>query len=140
MLSNLAKFCGSDENVQFDFKIIRVLDMVVAREHALIRHKAERYDPDQVFGSLEFSLPFLDEEDDPEQGYRDALEDDPEDATSALALAKILIRRADYEEAASMLELALEHRDQLVDQGRLAALQLQFARKKLESRRGKLTA
>ena len=138
MLANLAEFCGSDNNVQFDFKVIRVLDMVVPRAHALIRHKAERYDPDQVFGSLEFSLPFLDKADDLEREYREALEDDPEDAASALALAKILIRRADYEEAASMLEMALEHRDKLVDQGRLAALELQYVRKKVESRRGKL--
>ena len=140
MLANLADFCGTNGDVRFDFKIIRMLDMVVPRAHALIRHKAERYDPDQVFGSLEFSLPFLDKEDDLEQAYREAVDGDSEDAASALALAKILIRQAEYEEAAQMLELALEHRNQLVDQGRLAALELQFVRKKLASRRGKVAA
>jgi hypothetical protein len=122
------------QNIQFDFKIIRLLDMIVPRERALIRHKAERYAPDQAFGELTFALPFGDKEKSQEELYREAVEHDPTDTNSAIALAQLLLREAKYEEAIFYLEKALKYRDKLIDHGRLASLQLKLAKKKLSSR------
>lgn len=126
------------QNIQFDFKIIRLLDMIVPRTRALVRHKAERYDPDQVFGELNFSLPFTGRERVQERIYRAALEQHPEDVSSMMALSKLLIKKGDYEEAIVMLQDALQHKDQLADHGRLASLQLQFAQKKWNSRQNRI--
>jgi hypothetical protein len=136
ILSDLEQLCGSSEDIAFSFKMIRVLDMIVPRARALVRHKAERYDPENVFGSIDFSLPFLDSEENLEQEYRKQIEDDPEDAQSAMGLARLLIQRADYAGAATALRAALANRGNLVDGGRLAALQLQYVEKKLKSLRG----
>ena len=128
----------ASENVQFNFRVIRLLDMVLPRAHSLIRHKAERYNPNQVFGNLSLPLRFLKRQADLEMEYRKALRGKPSDAPSAVGLARVLLQRGELAEAVVFLELALEHRDKLVDHGRLAELQLQMTHKKLQSRQGKI--
>lgn len=128
--------CGEvgAENVEFDFKVIRVLDMIVPREHALIRHKAERYDPDNVLGEFGLAWIVSDEDKEDEKAYREALLKNPGDVASCLGLARLLVQRGEYEKTVPLLERALEHRDDLVDHGRLVELQLQAVRRKLAER------
>jgi len=131
VLENLACDTVDPKAIQFDFRVIRVLDMIVPREHALVRHKAERYDPNRVFGEIGMARRWSDDEDDQERKYREALRKKPHDAVTALGLARLLLRKGDYAEAKVMLEHALENRQRLVDQGRFAELELALVNKKL---------
>ncbi len=127
--------CGETDvkNMHFDFRLIRLLDMIVPREHALVRHKAERYDPDQVFGEIAIGRPKSRDDRDLKEEYRATLRRKPQDAAKALGLARLLMQEGDYEEAKTMLKLALENKQRLVDHGRLAELQLAFVNKRLEA-------
>ena len=133
ILENLACDEGDLGNIQFDFRVIRVLDMIVPRDHALVRHKAERYDPNRVFGEIGLARRWSSDRKDQEEGYRQTLQKRPHDAVTALALARLLTQKGDYAEAKVMLERALENKQRLVDHGRLAALQLALVNKKLEA-------
>ena len=46
---HLPEDTAADAEIELGVKVVRHLDWIVPRAHALIRHKAERYDPDQVF-------------------------------------------------------------------------------------------
>jgi len=133
-LEGLLSDVANKENVQFDFKVIRLLDMIVPRGHSLVRHKAERYDPDQVFGEIGLSLRLSREEEEREAVYRESLLKDPNDIVSALGLSKLLVQQGRFEESIPLMESALEHRGSLVDHGRLVELRLQRVRKKLAAR------
>lgn len=116
---------GTD--VEATLKIVRPLDLIIPRARALIRHKAERYDPDQVFdigfGLRPTQLP-------EERKLRETLDANPDDATSAVALGQILFRRGRLNEAERWFDYALERRERLADQGKLAARQLRYVQLK----------
>ena len=105
-------------------KVIRHLDWILPRSHALIRHKAERYDPDQVF-DIGFVLK-LDRHVDEEQLLRQMLEANPDDAPSAVALGQILFQQGKLEGAEDWFCYALGRRDHLPDGGKLAERQLRY--------------
>lgn len=105
-------------------KVIRHLDWILPRSHALIRHKAERYDPDQVF-DIGFVLK-LDRHADEEQPLRRLLEADPDDAPGAVALGQILFRQGKLDEAEDWFCYALARRERLPDGGKLAERQLRY--------------
>ncbi len=105
-------------------KVIRHLDWILPRSHALIRHKAERYDPDQVF-DIGFVLR-LDRHTDEEQPLRQMIEANPEDASSAVALGQVLFQQGKLEEAEDWLCYALGRREHLPDGGKLAERQLRY--------------
>lgn len=124
---------GSIENVELVVKIVRHLDWIVPRSHALVRHKAERYDPDQVF-DIGFVLK-LDRHKDEEALYLRILERDPEDAASAVALGQLLFQRGALEGAALWFRHALARRQNLPDGGKLAERQLRYIERKSATRR-----
>jgi len=105
-------------------KVVRHLDWILPRSHALIRHKAERYDPDQVF-DIGFVLR-LDRHVDEEQPLRRRLEANPDDAPSAVALGQILFQEGKLGEAEDWFCYALGHRQYLPDGGKLAERQLRY--------------
>ena len=124
----------AQEHVQFDFRVIRLLDMIVPRNHALIRHKAERYDPNQILGRITRSDRLIHEELNQEVRYRTAITKDPADVTSIVALSGLLMRRGELEEAQQWLEMALRYRDKLVDDGRFVEMELRLVKQKLSAR------
>ena len=114
-------------DIELDAKIVRPLDFIIPRARALIRHKAERYDPDQVFG-ISFGLTF--DYTPEEKKLQAALDSDPDDAASAVALGQLLFRRGRLNEAERWFNYALERREHLADQGKLAERQLRYIKLK----------
>jgi hypothetical protein len=121
-------------NIDLDVKIVRHLDWILPRSHALIRHKAERYDPDQVF-DIGFVLKMDRHHGDREEYYLKALEENPENAPYALALGQLLFQRGEMDAAARWFQQALDHRDYLHDGGKLAERQLRYIEQKKEGRK-----
>lgn len=114
-------------DIELNTKIVRHLDFIIPRARALIRHKAERYDPDQVFGiGLGLTLDYTPEE----KRLQAALARDPEDAASAVALGLLLFRRGRLNEAERWFTYALERRAHLADQGKQAERQLRYIKLK----------
>ncbi|MCD6290179.1 MAG: hypothetical protein J7M34_06715 [Anaerolineae bacterium] len=115
---------------QVVFKIVRHVDMIVPRAHALVRHRAERYDPDRFF-DIGVALHLTNELEQREQELRRRLDEDPTDAISANALAGLLIKRGELKEARHWLEVALAYRHDLPDHGKRARQQLERVKARL---------
>ncbi len=122
------------QDAQLVFKVVRRVDMIVPRAHALIRHRAERYDPDRLF-DIGVALRPLSETERREQRLRDQLQGDPLDAVAANALAGLLIQRGELDEAHEWLRQALENRERLPDHGARARQQLQVLEDRLQGRK-----
>jgi lipopolysaccharide biosynthesis regulator YciM len=114
-------------------KVVRTLDWIVPRSHALVRHRAERYDPSQVF-DIGFVLNRNRYAEIQRELIRD-LDEDPADSAAAIELGQILFRRGLLDEAERYFHQALLHRDNLPDYGKLAARQLRYIRQKKEQRK-----
>jgi hypothetical protein len=125
----------ADGDVELVVKIVRHLDWILPRSHALIRHKAERYDPDQVF-DIGFVLK-LDRYTDEEERYLEMLDGHPENAACALELGQLLFQRGALTEAEGWFRQALEYRHNLADGGKLAERQLHYIEQKRAGRKGK---
>jgi tetratricopeptide (TPR) repeat protein len=119
---------ATSADIKLDVKIVRHLDWILPRSHALIRHKAERYDPDQVF-DIGFVLK-LDRYSDEEERYVQCLAEDPADAPCALELGQLLFQRGALPDAERWFRHALEYRDHLHDGGKLAERQLRYIEQK----------
>lgn len=120
-------------DVELRAQVIRRLDWILPRSHALIRHKAERYDPDQVF-DIGVALK-LERYTDEEERYIETLEKDPDDAQCALELARLLYQRGALTDAERWFRRALAHREELVDGGKAAERGLQRIERKRASRK-----
>ncbi len=130
---HLPEGTASDAEIELGVKIIRHLDWILPRSHALIRHKAERYDPDQVF-DIGFVLR-LDRAQGDEERYVKSLAENPADAASAVELGQILFQRGAVDDAERWLQHALQYRQHLADGGKLAERQLAYVRRKRGARR-----
>lgn len=119
--------------LELDAKVIRHLDWILPRSHALIRHKAERYDPDQVF-DIGFVL-HRDRRGDEEARLREALGANPDDASSAMELGQILFQRGAFDEAEHWYCYALDRCEHLPDRGKLAERQLRYIELKMAGRK-----
>jgi tetratricopeptide (TPR) repeat protein len=115
-----------------DARVIRQLDWILPRAHALIRHKAERYDPDYVFdiGRVLARDHLTDEE----QRYLEVLRENPEDASSALELGQLLFQRGRLADAERWFMQALKNSQHLPDGGKLAGRQLRYIEQKRSMR------
>jgi hypothetical protein len=130
---HLPEGTAPEAEIELGVKVIRHLDWIVPRAHALIRHKAERYDPDQVFDIgfvLRLDRPVSDEE-----RYRESLEKDPANAAYAVELGQLLFQRGAMDDAERWLQHALQYREHLADGGKLAERQLAYVRRKRGDRR-----
>jgi len=119
------------ESAQIQFKVVRRVDMIVPRAHALVRHRAEQEEPGTLF-DIGIALQWTNEAARREQELRHLLMRDPTDAMSANALAGLLIQRGEWEEARRLLQQALAYRDKLPDHGKWAQQQLQRVEKELQ--------
>jgi len=119
--------------IELGVKVIRHLDWIVPRAHAIIRHKAERYDPDQVF-DIGFVL-HLDRAVGDEEHYVRLLEENPANAACAVELGQLLFQRGAVDVAERWFQHALQYRDNLADGGKLAERQLAYLRRKRAARR-----
>jgi tetratricopeptide (TPR) repeat protein len=120
---------GTGENsVLVDVKVVRQLDWILPRAHALVRHKAERYNPDYVFDiGMMLRRDHLTAD---EERYLEVLREKPEDAASALQLGQLLFQRGRLDEAERWFRQALKYGENLPDGGRLAARQLRYIESK----------
>lgn len=127
---------AAEGSIAIEAKVVRQLDWILPRAHALIRHKAERYDPDYVFDiGLLLRRDHLTTD---EEEYAKALKMDPEDASSALALGQLLFQRGKLQEAERWFMQALKNGEKLPDGGKLAARQLHYIQDKQGSSRQRL--
>ncbi|HNS50833.1 MAG TPA: tetratricopeptide repeat protein [Anaerolineae bacterium] len=117
-----------ESSVAIEAKVVRQLDWILPRAHALIRHKAERYDPDYVFdiGRLVARDRLTAEE----ERYLGVLRENPNDASSALELGQLLFQRGRLAEAERWLRQAMKNSERLPDGGKLAARQLRYIAQK----------
>jgi tetratricopeptide (TPR) repeat protein len=130
---HLAPDTPADAIVEISVKIVRHLDWIVPRAHAVIRHKAEHYDPDQVF-DIGFVLN-LDRYTKAEEQYMRLLAEKPDNAPCALELGQILFQRGAMDDAEQWFQHALKYRHNLLDGGKLADRQLIYIRRKRARRR-----
>jgi hypothetical protein len=130
---HLPEGTAPDAEIELGVKVIRNLDWILPRGHALIRHKAERYDPDQVF-DIGFVLR-LDRTAASEEHYLKQLQENPANAACAVELGQLLFQRGALDGAERWFRHALQYRQHLADGGKLAERQLVYLRRKREGRR-----
>ena len=112
-------------------QMIRELDMIVPRSRAIVRHRAENYQP-EAFKDIIFDIIFDmgmalsadNRQEAHENRLREELKHNPKDAVAAANLAASLIQRQAYPEAEKWLRAALSMADSLPDGGRRARMQL----------------
>jgi len=116
------------EQVQVSIMMALRFDLVLPRRIALIRHRAARYHPREVFGSPLVLQRAAQNEDD-EREMRERLEQNPSDAEAALHLGILLLGRDEVAEAGCCFQTALRSRDSLADGGSLARLLLEIVQR-----------
>jgi Flp pilus assembly protein TadD len=115
-------------------RIASRLDMVVPRAHALIRHRAERYNPDSIF-DVGLALVRRDSEEREIERLRQALRYAPQDAISAAKLGELLLHNGDFREARHWLLEAQERCYRLPDRGNRVAQNLRQLERHMEQMR-----
>lgn len=122
-------------DVTLQMRVACLLDMIVPRSHGLIRHRAERYNPDTIF-DLGVALVRRPGEEQETEKLRQTLRYNPHDAVSAARLGELLFRRGELEEAHFWLLRAREHCRQLPDNGARVAQNLRMLEHRLEDFQG----
>ncbi len=108
---------GEDSGeVIVNMRVASRLDMIVPRGHALIRHRAERYDPDTIF-DVGLSLVRRQSDQKEIERLRKVLSYSPWDVISAAKLGEMLMRSGEYAEAERWLLHARESCHHLPDRG-----------------------
>ncbi len=102
--------------VVLNLRIASRLDMVVPRRQALIRHRAERYDPDTIF-DVGLSLVRRQSDQREIERLRKVLAYSPWDVISAAKLGEMLMRHGEFAEAEKWLLHARESCHHLPDRG-----------------------
>lgn len=125
---------GSAGEVVLFLRIALRLDMIVPRSHALIRHRAERYEADTIF-DVGLSLVRRDSDEREIERLRTALRYSPQDAITAAKLGELLMRTGDYQEAHMWLAEAQQHKDRLPDHGNRVAQNLRQVERFMEQKR-----
>lgn len=105
------------------------LDMIVPRSHALIRHRAERYDPDTIF---DIGLAIVRRQGDAKEveRLRQVLRYTPHDAMSAAKLGELLFTQGEMQEAVKWLGRAYEYRRYLPDNGNRVSQNLRLLQRR----------
>jgi hypothetical protein len=120
-------------NAELNVRVVRELDMIIPRKRCLVRHRAERYEP-QVLPEIIFDLGVLlsgsSMTDAREARLRRQLEQDPDQALAASNLGAILVQKQQYAEAQQWLEKAYAARFSLPDNGRRTLMLLHELRRK----------
>lgn len=102
--------------VELYMRIASRLDIIVPRTQALIRHRAERYDPDSIF-DVGLALIRRDTVEKEIEELRETLRYAPQDAGSAAKLGELLMHIGDFNEARHWLLEAQARAYRLPDRG-----------------------
>jgi tetratricopeptide (TPR) repeat protein len=124
------------ENIQLEFKVIREMDMILPRAHAMVRHGAERYDAWELFTFGQTLKDWVRGDDEEERYLREARED-PDDGIHAVNLGLLYERRGDWEGASKWLTRALELRHTLPDKGEFATHELKRVKRRKAQKKTK---
>jgi hypothetical protein len=111
-------------------RVACLLDMIVPRSHALVRHQAERYDPDTIF-DVGLSLVRRDGDRREIERLEQVLRYSPHDAVSASKLGELLFHRGDLEKAHARFSQALTHSRHLPDNGARVTQNLRLLERRL---------
>lgn len=114
---------AAGQEIVLHMRIASRLDMIVPRAHALIRHRAERYDPDSIF-DVGLALVRRDNDEREIEQLRQALRYAPQDAISAAKLGELLLHTGEYRESYYWLLEAQERNYRLPDGGNRVAQNL----------------
>ncbi len=128
------QIAASDQEISLYMRIASRLDMIVPRAHALIRHRAERYNPDSIF---DVGLALVRRENDEREieRLRQVLRYAPQDAISAAKLGELLLHDGDLREARHWLLEAQERNYRLPDRGNRVAQNLRQVERRMEQMR-----
>jgi len=109
------------EQAKINVNVVRELDMIVPRSRCIVRHRAERYEP-EVLPEIVFDIgvrlrgdSILDARED---RLRRKLKEFPDSALIASNLGSVLMQKQQYAEAKRWLEQAYQARFSLPDNGR----------------------
>jgi Tfp pilus assembly protein PilF len=122
---------GPDAVAVVNMRVAVRLDIIVPRNHALIRHRAERYNPDTIF-DVGRSIVRRDGDEREIARLRQALKYNRFDAVSAAKLGEMLLQRAEYAEARYWLLQAQENAQRLPDGGARVAQNLRQLERQAE--------
>ncbi len=112
----VAPVVAEGQAVTLYMRVASRLDMIVPRAGALIRHRAERYDPDSIF-DVGLAVVRRDTTDREIDKLRERLHYAPQDAGAAARLGELLMQVGDYSEARRWLLEAKERAYRLPDRG-----------------------
>ncbi len=128
------QIAAEGQEIALHMRIASRLDMVVPRAHALIRHRAERYNPDSIF-DVGLALVRRDNEEREIERLRQALRYAPQDAITASKLGELLLHNGEYREARYWLLEAQERCYRLPDRGNRVAQNLRQLERHMEQMR-----
>lgn len=130
----IVQIAAAGQEIALHMRIASRLDMIVPRAHAMIRHRAERYNPDSIF---DVGLALVRRENDERdiERLRQALRYAPQDAISAAKLGELLLHRGEYREARHWLLEAQERCYRLPDRGNRVAQNLRQIERRMEQMR-----
>jgi hypothetical protein len=124
---------AADQEIVLHMRIASRLDMIVPRAHALIRHRAERYNPDSIF-DVGLALVRRDNDEREIERLRQALRYSPQDAISAAKLGEFLLHTGEFRESHYWLMEAQERNYRLPDGGNRVAQNLRQVERLMEQR------
>ena len=122
------------DKITLYLRIALRLDMIVPRGHALIRHRAERYNPDTIF-DVGRSLVRRDGEQREIEQLRQSLRYAPDDAITAAKLGEALMRCGEHVEAQRWLREAQDRSYRLPDHGARVSQNLRQVERYIEKMR-----
>lgn len=130
----VVQIAADSPEIALYMRIASRLDMIVPRAHALIRHRAERYNPDSIF-DVGLALVRRENEEREIDRLRQALRYAPQDAISAAKLGELLLHNGEYREAHHWLLEAQERCHRLPDHGNRVAQNLRQLERHMEQKR-----
>lgn len=130
----IVQIAAEGQEIALHMRIASRLDMVVPRSHALIRHRAERYNPDSIF-DVGLALMRRENEEREIERLRQALRYAPQDAITAAKLGELLLHNGEYREARHWLLEAQERCHRLPDRGNRVAQNLRQLERHMEQMR-----
>jgi hypothetical protein len=130
----ILQMAAEGQEIALHMRIASRLDMIVPRGHALIRHRAERYNPDSIF-DVGLALVRRDSDEREMEQLRQALRYAPQDAIMAAKLGEQLLQNGEYLEARHWLLEAQERCYRLPDRGNRVAQNLRQVERHLEQMR-----
>lgn len=128
------QLAAEGQEITLHMRVASRLDMIVPRAHALIRHRAERYNPDSIF-DVGLALVRRDSDEREIEQVRQALRYAPQDAILAAKLGELLLHQGEHLEAQHWLLEAQERCYRLPDRGNRVAQNLRQVERLLEQMR-----